>query len=124
MQQVQAAVAHTTGLDVLFLFGSRTRGDAHSQSDWDFAYSGSPDLDPTDLLTKLVLAVGTDRVDLVNLERASGLLRYRVARDGQVLAERTPGAADHFRLMAIEFWCDVGPLLEREYDALLVDLKR
>ena len=57
---------------------SQTRGDAHSQSDWDFAYSGSPDLDPTDLLTKLVLAVGTDRVDLVNLERASGLLRGAV----------------------------------------------
>jgi len=123
MEQVQAAVAQTPGLDVFFLFGSRARGDAHAQSDWDFAYSGRPDLDPADLLTKLVLAVGTDRVDLVNLERASGLLRYRVARDGQLLAERTPGAADHFRLRAIEFWCDAGPLLEREYDALLADLK-
>ena len=123
MQQVQAAIAHTPGLDVLFLFGSRARGDAHARSDWDFAYSGSCDLEPTDLLTKLVLALETDRVDLVNLERASGLLRYRVARDGRVLVERTPGAADRFRLRAIEFWCDAGPLLEREYDALLADLK-
>lgn len=71
-----------------------------------------------------MLALGTDRIDLVNLDRASGLLRYRVARDGQVLAERTPGAAGNFRLQAIDFWCDAGPLLEREYDALLADLKR
>jgi predicted nucleotidyltransferase len=112
------------GLDVLFLFGSRARGDVHPLSDWDFAFLGDRDLDADRLLTTLVLAVGTDRVDVADLTRASGLLRYRVARDGQVVIERTPGAADAFRVEAAAFWCDAGTLLEREYDAMLSDLER
>lgn len=71
----------------------------------------------------LVLALGTDRVDLVDLGRAGGLLRYRVARDGRVVTERRAGAADRFRLDAADFWCDAGPLLEREYEGVLADLQ-
>ncbi len=91
------------GLDVLFLFGSRARGDAHDGSDWDFAYLGSPTLDVERLLGGLVLACGTDRVDVVDLSRAGGLLRYRVARDGYTIFERAAGTADRFRVEAAEF---------------------
>ncbi len=110
------------GLDLLFLFGSRARGDFHAASDWDFAYLGAAHVDGEGLLATLVLTCGTDRVDLVDLARAGGLLRYRVARDGQAIVERPQGAADRFRVEAAAFWCDAGPLLEREYEAILTNL--
>jgi hypothetical protein len=116
---LRALAAHAEGLEVLFLYGSRSRGDAHAHSDWDFGYVASSAFDVDGLLTRLVLAVGTDRVDLADLSRASGLLRYRVARDGTVLFERTAGTADRFRIEAIQFWCDAGSLIELEYDAIL-----
>ena len=123
-ERVGAAVAGTTGLDVLFLFGSRARGDAHSGSDWDFGYLSEAGLDADGLLATLVAMVGNDRIDLVDLRRASGLLRYRVARDGHLLFERTNGVADAFRLQAADFWCDAGALLERGYDDVLAGLDR
>jgi len=112
----------TPGLEVLVLFGSRGRGDSSSQSDWDFGYLAHSDMDAVALLGALVTALGSDRVDLVDLRRAGGLLRYRAARDGQLVFEATAGLADRFRLEAADFWCDAGPVLLRGYDRLLAEL--
>ena len=123
-EHIAAAVAGAPGLEVLFLFGSRARGEAHPGSDWDFGYLGSGALDVDGLLSTLIATVKSDRVDLADLRRASGLLRYRVARDGQVVFERTAGLADAFRLEAADFWCDAGELLQRGYDDVLAGLER
>ena len=122
-ERIGAAVAGTPGLDVLFLFGSRARGDAHSGSDWDFGYLSEAGLDADGLLATLIAMVGTERIDLVDLSRAGGLLRYRVARDGHLLFERASGVADAFRLQSADFWCDAGALLERGYDDVLAGLE-
>jgi predicted nucleotidyltransferase len=119
---IAAAVREVRGLHALLLFGSRARDDAHEGSDWDFGYLGSADLDVAGLLGVLITAIGTDRVDLVDLARAGGLLRYRVARDGHVVVEPMPGTADAFRLAAVQFWCDAGPLLQRGYEQVLAEL--
>jgi threonyl-tRNA synthetase len=111
-------------LELLLLFGSRAREDSHDRSDWDLAYLASESFDPSDLLTRAVEILGTDRVDLVDLRRASGLLRYRAARDGQLLFEAKPGLDDAFRLEATRFWCEVEPLLQRGYDDVLAGLAR
>jgi hypothetical protein len=66
--------------------------------------------------------LGSDRVDLVDLARASGLLRFRVARDGDVLHESRIGLADRFRLDAATFWCDAAPVLRAGYESVLADL--
>ena len=119
---IAGAVREVRGLHALLLFGSRARNDAHERSDWDFGYLGSGNLDPDGLLGALVTAVGTDRVDLVDLARAGGLLRYRAARDGQVVVEPSPGTAEAFRLAAVQFWCDAGPVLQRGYERVLAEL--
>jgi predicted nucleotidyltransferase len=111
-------------LDLLLLFGSRARGDAAETSDWDFGYLARPSLDVLSLIASLVGATGCDRIDLVDLERATGLLRYRAARDGVVIFERAPGTGDRFRLEAAQFWCDAAPILERAYEDVLAELKR
>jgi len=106
------------------LFGSRARGDAHDASDWDFGYLAAGDIDHVGLLASVVITVASDRVDLVDLARASGLLRYRAARDGVVVFEARPRLSEGFRLDAIDFWCDAGPLLQRGYAAVLAELNR
>jgi uncharacterized protein len=109
----------TPDLRLLLLYGSRARGESHAQSDWDFGYAGGPRLDAAALLAGVVEIIRDDRVDLVNLATAGGLLRYRSARDGVVLFESSPRLGEQFRLDAAGFWCDAGPVLQRGYQAVL-----
>lgn len=106
------------GVTLLVLFGSRARGDAHSGSDWDFGYLGAPTGGPDALYAALSLALGHD-VDLVDLARASGLLRYRAARDGVPLLEAPPGAFGRFWHEAVTWWCEIAPIVEEEAAATL-----
>ena len=109
----------TPGLDLLLLHGSRARDGARAGSDWDFGYLGDSRLDVFALLGGLVETLHDDRVDLVNLATAGGLLRYRAARDGEVLFESRPGLGGQFRLDAVGFWCDAQPLLQPGYQSVL-----
>ena len=106
------------GLRVLLLFGSRARGDAAPTADWDLGYLAEEPFDPVALIADLVRVLRTDRVDLVDLSTASGLLRFRAARDGvAVFGDRD--AVERFRIAAASFWCDAEPILRASYDAVL-----
>lgn len=113
----------TTGLDLLILFGSRARGDARPGADWDFGYLADATADVPGLLAALVETLENDRVDLVDLGRASGLLRYRAACDGVPVYETTPDLFDRYRLQAARFWCDNAPVFERGYEEVLEALR-
>src|SRR5690242_17156326 len=91
LQQVPDLARRYPGLELLVLFGSRARGDSHSRSDWDFGYLAAQGFDPAEFLARLVLLLGTDRIDLVDLKRTNGILRFRVAAEGQALFESRPG---------------------------------
>lgn len=106
-------------LRLLVLHGSRARGDAHPGSDWDFGYLGDAGLDEPGLRLALVNAVASDRVDLVNLERAGAVLRYGAARDARLLVEREAGELERFRLAAIRFWLEIEPILSESHAAVL-----
>ena len=110
------------GLDALILYGSRARGDATPNSDWDLGYLASGELDTRELHSRIVEVLGDDRVDLVDLARASGQLRYRAAGDGRTIFERTPGSVERFRLWAITYWLDMAPVVRAEYEARLEKL--
>ena len=79
--------------------------------------------DPDRLLGVLVDSLKSDRVDLVDLSRAGGQLRYRAAADAKVIVERD-GEFARFWFDAVSFWCDMGPLIRRGYDAVLAELDR
>jgi len=111
------------GLEMLMLFGSRARGDAHPQSDWDIGYLATDAVDVDAWLGTLGERVGSGRVDLADLRRSSGLLRYHVARDGRLIYEARPGLGERFCLEAAQFWCDAAPALQRGYDEVLAELK-
>lgn len=109
-------------LGLLVLYGSRARGDAGPGSDWDFGYLAGPALDPAALQADLVSSLGTEDVDVVDLARASGQLRHRVAADGVVLFEGRPGAFETFWLEAVPYWCDMQGVIRAEYEAALTRL--
>ena len=105
------------------MFVSRARGDATTASDWDVGILADAGLDHDTLLADLVRALGTERVDLVDLARAGALVRFR-ARDGIAVLERDPDAFAHFWRDAVDFWCDAGPLIRAGYETVLADLGR
>lgn len=117
--KVAQAAENAAGLRLLILHGSRARGDARDDSDWDLAFLADTTFDPDDLLARLGEALATDSVDLADLSRASALLRFRTARDGVRLYERESGLFNRFRLDAVLTWCDMEPVLTRAYDAQL-----
>lgn len=122
MPSLQAVARAHEGLALLVLHGSRARGDAHAGSDWDFAYLAKPDFDAALLAADLVVALGTDHVDLANLASAGGLIRYRVARDGIVIFESEPEQFSRFWFNAVSFWCDAEPVLRAGYKSILDEL--
>jgi predicted nucleotidyltransferase len=124
LDRARTVASCAPGLELLMLFGSRARREEHARSDWDFGYLGDHTLDVASLLAALVEAVGSDRVDLVDLARASGLLRFRAARDGMALFESRPRIMEVFCLDAADFWCDAEPILRRGYRDVLADLTR
>jgi predicted nucleotidyltransferase len=123
-EEISARAARQSGLELVLLHGSRARGEAGPKSDWDLAYLASDGFDPPAFQAELVLALGTDRIDLANLRRANGLLRFRAARDGVVLFEREAGSFERFWMEAVSFWCDAGPILKAGYEAILAELDR
>jgi predicted nucleotidyltransferase len=119
---IAAVAARHPGLSLMVVFGSRARGDATDRSDWDLGYLAGEHVDPDAILADLVSAIGTERIDLVDLSRASGLVRFRAARDGVAIVEKPRGAFDRFWLDAVSFWCEAGHVLRAAYAGVLDEL--
>lgn len=122
--EIRRAAQAAPGLKLLVLHGSRARGEARDTSDWDFAFIGGPGFDADRLLAKLGEAAATDTLDLADLDRASGLLRFNAASDGIAVHEDEPGAFERFRLDAISAWLDMAAVLGPAYDARLERLAK
>lgn len=119
LQAAAAAARATVGLDLLILYGSRARGDARLSADWDFGYLADETMDVPGLLAALVEVLGDDHVDLVDLGRSSGLLRFRSSCDGILVHEAESGLFDRYRLDAARFWCENAPAFEQGYEETL-----
>ena len=78
--------------------------------------------DPDALLLELVTRLDTDRVDLVDLERA-GRIPVPGGRRRAMLHENQTGGFEKFWLEAVHFWCDAGPLIRDGYAHVLARLR-
>lgn len=121
-ERLQQVAAELPELRMLVLFGSRARGDGHAHSDWDLGYLAEPTLDFLDLRAHLVRALSKEAVDVVDLSRASGLVRFQAARDGRWLHERPSGLFLDFMEEAARFWCDVEPIVRSAHEETLAEL--
>jgi len=109
-------------LTLAVLHGSRARGEARPDADWDIGVLADEAPDLPVLVAGLSAVLRTDAVDVVDLRTASGLLRFRAARDAVVLLERPVGAFEEFQLEAVHFWCDAGPVIRAAQDDVLAGL--
>ncbi len=101
---------------VAFLFGSSVTRGSDQARDVDVAVTFSSPvrlLEQTDLAGRLEEAVGRD-VDLVDLDTASTVLRWEVARVGIPLWAADPADIVAFRARAPLEYFDLQPFLERE----------
>ena len=66
LDRVRALAAASPGLRMLILFGSRARGDAWAQSDWDLAYAADPGFDADHCMSAVADLLAADRIALVD----------------------------------------------------------
>jgi predicted nucleotidyltransferase len=110
------------GLRLLILHGSRADGTFHRNSDWDLAYLADAATDEPALRSGLAAALRSDKIDLADLSRAGGLLRFLVAKHGVLLHEREPGLHEAFCCEAAAFWFDVAAIVRAEHESILAGL--
>jgi predicted nucleotidyltransferase len=111
-------------VELIVLFGSRARGRSRPGSDLDIAARGDDLLDLDALHLLLAPRLGTGRLDLVDLRRAGSILAFEVARHGQPLFERSPGAFRSFQALASRRYCDTAKLRRAQQRAIHVFLER
>ena len=100
-------------LQLVVLFGSRARGEAAANSDWDLGVTFKPGNDQNplrdcalDLPLAQALGINSDAVHVVDLRRSSPLLQRNAARDGQPLYEAAAGAFADYCSLALRQWDD------------------
>lgn len=112
LRQAPAAVT------AVYLFGSRARSDARSDSDIDVAVlfsgpGGGGLVGPlSDLSGRLERVLGRT-VDLIDLRTAPPDLVHRVLRDGELLLDRNPDERGAFEVRSRNEYFDLLPHLER-----------
>jgi predicted nucleotidyltransferase len=117
---------HETAPDLEFvvLFGSTGTSRARARSDVDVAVRSADVADLDALYRVLAPRIGTDRLDLVDLRRASPLLMMAVAQSGRLLYERRSGIYRQFQALASRRYCDTAKLRQAQRRAIHAFLTR
>ncbi len=111
------------GLELVVIFGSRARGRATETSDCDVGVLRKEGIVPAgdflQLAYQLSRALNLGNVDLVDLGRASPLLKYEVSRWGKPVYQAEPSVFVRFRVLAWKLYQDDRYDLRR-FDALYI----
>ncbi len=92
------------GLHMLVLFGSRARGDHQPDSDWNFGYVADASFNVAQFTAIATAALGTERVNFVDLTTARSTTRMRAAGDGIPLYEVSGDDFARYKRVASAFW--------------------
>ncbi len=103
-------VCQEYGIELVVLFGSRAKGQAREGSDYDVGVLRQEGMvsveDFLNLAYRLGQVLDMGDVDLVDLRRASPLLKYEAMRSGKVLYEAKPGVFNRFYVLAWKLYQD------------------
>lgn len=97
-------------LQLVILFGSVASGKEYRQSDIDLGFLFDNPIDILALTNQIIQLLKTDRVDVVDLRRASPLLKYSATRKGKVLFEKSPGLFNIFQSLTFRIYVDTQKL--------------
>jgi len=98
------------GLQLVLLFGSVATGKQHKRSDIDLGFLFDRPIDVLSLTNRVITLLHTDDLDVVDLGRASPLLKFSAAKHGKLLYERSPGLFHDFLSLAFRMYSDTKKL--------------
>lgn len=121
MQVLAQYLADTEEAILAYLFGSQAAGTAGPQSDYDIALLvRNPSLDlQARLAHEISIILGTDRVDVVFLNRVPVELAYAVIAQGQLIYERNVAERVEFEAKVMSMYGDYLPILRRQREEIL-----
>jgi predicted nucleotidyltransferase len=102
------------GLQLVLLFGSIAKGSAHGKSDIDLGFLFDEPVDVLTLTNEVTKLLHSDRIDVVDLRRASPLLKFCAAQEGKVLYERSNGLFNQFFSLAFRMYVDTKKLRDAQ----------
>src|SRR4030043_1782238 len=105
------------GLRLVLLFGSVASGKECKESDIDLGFLFDRPIDILGLTNRVIQLLRTDRVDVVDLSRASPLLKYSAIRQGEALFEQTPGLFNIFQSLTFRIYVDSKKLRDAQEKA-------
>ncbi len=84
------SIAKKAGVSYLYLFGSQVRGQGGPLSDFDFAVKFSPRVkdkfkNKLDLQQELCGILQTNKVDVVDIEKADPILAFNIVAEGKII---------------------------------------
>ena len=109
------ALFETHGVQLAYLFGSLNRGP--EANDVDLAV-WVPDLPAFRLRDPIVECLGTERLDLVDLQRASPVLRFEVLKTGHPLYVADEAFQECYEMQVIRAYRDTHYLRRRQREYL------
>jgi predicted nucleotidyltransferase len=101
-------------MQLVLLFGSMANGSVHGKSDIDLGFLFDEPVDVLALTNEVIKLLHSDRVDVVDLRRASPLLKFSAAKKGIVLYERSDGLFNHFFSLAFRMYVDTKRLRDAQ----------
>ncbi|MBI5971532.1 MAG: nucleotidyltransferase domain-containing protein [Deltaproteobacteria bacterium] len=106
------------GLKLVMVFGSVAAGKTRGRSDIDIAFLYEDPVDILDLTNRVIRLLRTDDIDIVDLGRASPLLRFSAAKNCKVIYENPPGVFSEFYSLAFRRYVDTKKLRDAGRDAI------
>ena len=110
------------GLQLVLLFGSVAKGNIHRKSDIDLGFLFDEPVDVVALTNEVTKLLRSDRVDVVDLRRAS-LLKFCAVKRGKVLYERCEGLFNQFFSLAFRMYVDTKKLRDAQGEMIRGFLK-
>jgi len=110
-------------ISLVYLFGSRVEGHLGPMSDYDLGVLIDRTADEGQvharLTHELACAVGTDRIDVVLLNRAPIELAYAIIAQGEVLYQRDVAARVEYEAQVLNRYGDYLPVLRAQRDDIV-----
>lgn len=108
---------------LVILFGSAASGKIHKNSDVDIAFLFDKPVDILELTNRVIRLMHTNSVDVIDLRRASPLLRFSIVKRGKLLYEKQPGMFNGFSSLVFRTYIDTKKLRDAQVISIKYFLK-